>query len=66
MNNEIKLEIDHGNAKAGEIFVQGLHGVPDFEDYKNFQAENFYWKKGSKKSDNRFLMDKWIKPNPNA
>ena len=52
---EITLKEDYGEAKKGIIYVKGLHETPDF--YKNTNCkDDFYWEKGSKREDNRFLM----------
>ena len=60
MKKEIILEVDHGTAKAGSRYIQGLHGVPDYYAFKYDNPEDFYWAAGSKKEDNAFLLASWI------
>lgn len=54
---EVKLLVKHGQAEIGEIFIRGdlSHGVPDFHAYKSDKPKEWYWAKGSKKEDLRFL-----------
>ena len=39
----------------GKVFINALHGVPDFPEYKNTKPEDWYWEKGSNKKDNKFI-----------
>jgi len=50
---KIKLLVDHGEAKIGDVFIQGLFESPRY--YKFTPRENWYWKEGSKIEDNSFL-----------
>lgn len=51
----------------GDTFIQGLHGIPDYyKEYKDTKVEDWYWKKGTKKEDHKFLNKKWLdEPVPN-
>jgi len=60
MEKQIKLPVDIGSAKKGEIYVRGLHDTPEFYRDKNVR-EDFYWEKGYEESDNRFLTANCIK-----
>lgn len=39
----------------GKKYIKGLHGVPNFEEYKNTKPEDWYWLENSKKEENHFL-----------
>jgi len=59
---EIILQNDFGKAKAGEIYVQGLHGVPDlYYSAGDRDPDEWYWKKDSEKKDQDFIFYKNIK-----
>lgn len=36
-------------------FIKGLHGIPDFPEYENTLPDDWYWKEGSVKEENKFL-----------
>lgn len=65
MNKEITLQVDHGTAKKGTVFVCGLHGVPDYykDNPEMNTAEQWFWEKGSERHQNAFLHESWINPN---
>ena len=50
---KVELLTEHGNAKIGDIFIQGLFESPEY--HKNTPRENWYWKENSKREDNHFL-----------
>lgn len=43
------------NSPKGTKFIQGLHGVPDFDGYKNTNPEDWYWVEGLPKEKNAFI-----------
>jgi len=51
----VTLKENMGNAKKGEVFVQGLYGVPDYYKDTEDTPEDWYWAETSKREDNRFL-----------
>ena len=57
---EITLNQKVGSAKRGTVFIQGLHGVPNCEVYKDSKPSEFYWEKGTTKEDNAFLRERWL------
>jgi len=53
---KIQLTEKVGNAEKGSIFIQGLHGVPDHDVWKDEKPEDFYWKAETPKKENSFLF----------
>ena len=51
---KVKLLVEHGTAKIGDVFIQGLFECPS-KYYSDTPRENWYWKEGSAKEDNAFL-----------
>ena len=53
---KIKLLVEHGTARAGDIFIRGDYsfGVPDYYKGKSTDKE-WFWKQGSEKRDSEFL-----------
>lgn len=45
-------------------YIKGLHGLPDFDIYKNTKPDDWYWKENSKKEENMFLW--WDQTNHNS
>ncbi len=62
-NEKIELIRRVGKARKGQIFIRGLHGVPDSEVdiWDSNKPEDFYWREDSSKQDNDFLYDTWLK-----
>jgi hypothetical protein len=54
-NKKFKLYRDVGSAEKGTLFIRGLHGKPDFKDYKETLPDDWYWEIHTKKEDNAFL-----------
>ena len=54
------LNQEVGSAKKGDVYIQGLHGVPNHETYKSDSPDDFYWKEGTTKEDNGFLRYNWL------
>ena len=46
-----------GNAEIGTVFIQGLHGTPEWDTWQGKPPEFFYWKEGTTKEDNAFLWE---------
>lgn len=45
----------------GKTYIQKLHGIPDYyAEQGETNAEDWYWLKGSKKNDLKYLNKKWI------
>lgn len=59
---EITLTEDIGTAKKGEVYVQGLHGIPEYYKEHGKPEEFWYWRKGSQKEDNLFLPETVFNP----
>ena len=51
----VKITKKCGNAEVGTIFVQGLHGIPDYDYWKDYDPEKMYWEEGLDKSEDAFL-----------
>lgn len=52
-----------GSAEVGEIYVQGLHGIPNGrwqESDAGHKPEDFFWLEGTTQEDNAFLFRSWI------
>lgn len=39
----------------GKKYLRGIHGVPDFYQYKTTKHDDWYWQEGSEKKDCKFL-----------
>jgi len=54
--HKIKLLKDKAKFKVGNVFILGLHGVPNMKRYENTKAEDWYWLEGSKVEEGSFLI----------
>ena len=52
---KIKFTENFGAVKEGDVYIRGLHGVPEAWKDEEVEGSDFFWKESSEKKDHAFL-----------